>query len=92
MTKLLSVVMEAYPKLDQEIAAYLGGMLDDIDCFDCQEVKFNFFKFISSARSSSHTVHIELICSSNFNLFLTRYVLLELFLNRNLEKSKSLRK
>jgi len=23
--------------LDQEIAAYLGGMLDDIDCFDCQE-------------------------------------------------------
>ena len=36
MAKLLSVVMEAYPKLDQEIAAYLGGMLDDIDCFDSE--------------------------------------------------------
>ena len=48
--------MEAYPKLDQEIAAYLGGMLDDIDCFDCQEVNFSFFEFISTSRSNSNGI------------------------------------
>ena len=36
MPTLLSVVLESYPKLDQEIAAYLGGMLEDVDCFDSE--------------------------------------------------------
>ena len=36
MPTLLSVVLESYPKLDQEIAAYLGGMLDDVDCFESE--------------------------------------------------------
>ena len=37
MSKLLKVLLESYPRLDQEIAAYLGGMLDDIDCFDSEQ-------------------------------------------------------
>merc|ERR1711953_1218428 len=31
---LLRTLLDAFPKLDQEIAAYLGGMLDDVDCFE----------------------------------------------------------
>jgi len=34
MSKLLEHVLELYPKLDHDIADYLGGLLDDVDCFD----------------------------------------------------------
>ena len=33
-SKLLSTLLDSFPKLDVEIAAYLGGMLDDVDCFE----------------------------------------------------------
>ncbi|CBY34335.1 unnamed protein product [Oikopleura dioica] len=34
MSNLLEHVLELYPKLDHDIADYLGGLLDDVDCFD----------------------------------------------------------
>ena len=34
MSKLLACVLQSYPDLDEEIAAYVGGMLDDDDAFD----------------------------------------------------------
>ena len=34
MSKLLKCVLQSYPKLDEEIAEYIGSMLDDGDLFE----------------------------------------------------------
>jgi len=62
MSALLKTLLEAYPKLDQEIAAYLGGMLDDVDCFESEhDVVENVGIFLADCCHAKQT-DIEDLC------------------------------
>ena len=37
MSKLLECVLQQYPKLDEDIASYIGSMLDDGESFESVE-------------------------------------------------------